>query len=494
MNTAPNMPAPHHRHARATALSHASHAPALRCLLAAASVLALTGCTPFAETFTADISAPAAFISAPASTMAVDTHWWQSFADPALTALIDKAAANNHDIRIAVTRIRQARALRTDAAAAYYPQVTVSADATRRRLSSDDRIPGRDRYEGDFGAALDASWELDLFGRTGFAVQSAEADIETRIAEQRAAVNAVLSETASTYFEARGIERRILILQQNIALLGDTEKLTDARLQGGIVSQLDLARVRGERERLAATLPTLQSDFAAAIFRLSVLTGETPQNPATFLPPAAEGIFYPADIPAGLPSDLLTRRPDVAAAQSALAAATADVNFAKADMFPRLSLTGVIGTAAGTLSGALAPSALAAAASVGLDWTAFDGWRRSAEITRARALAEEQTLTLESTALRALEDAERTLTAYESARRRLADLRAAETTLLEAYRVAKLRFEAGEEDSLAMIDAERTLVSVRDDIAVAQTAVLTAAVAVHDALGGGWQSVPRTEN
>ncbi|MCF7821288.1 MAG: TolC family protein [Mariprofundaceae bacterium] len=414
--------------------------------------------------------------------------WWQQFNDPLLSGLIDQGLRNNRDLAIALANVERARALRAVAAGGYFPTLDAQADASRSRYSRQTDFGTNIGTRNSFSTGLDASWELDLFGRTRRSVESSDAQIEASEAFRRGVRLSMITEIAANYFEVRGLQRQVAMTRLDIALLKEVEEIAHAKAEGGIVTELDVARAQGERETFEASLPNLEAEIAVRIYRISVLTGQAPEYHANAIA-VTQAMPLQADrVPVGLRSDILKRRPDVQQAERELAAATAGIGIARADMFPDFSLTGAAGTSARVFSDLFTPGTLTSSIGGALGWPVFAGGSLSARVDAAEAEARAALASYEQTVLLALEDAEGSLMRYGKEWQTLKRLRAAEATRKEGFEIAKLRYEAGEDDFLVMLDAERALIATRNDLISSETKILTNLTQLYKALGGGWES------
>lgn len=424
------------------------------------------------------------------STAAPLAAWWEGFHDPALDDLILEAAANNHDVRIALANIKQARALRRAAASDFYPAVRAGASGERQGLSSatSSNRSNAERERDSYDAGLDAAWELDLFGRVQRATEAADADLAAAEANRQDVMLSVLAEVARNYFEVRGLQKRIAVTERNIALLAEVESVAEARYKNGASSGLDLARARAAREAVAATLPALEADMKAGIHRISVLTG---QNPEAYLALLSESKPLPAPpdlVPVGLRSELLRRRPDIRIAERSLAAATARIGVAETELFPRISLTGNVGTSARMFSDLFTSGGFNYAFGGLVDWPLLQGGKLRADIAAAEAGAEGRLAAYEQTVLKAFEETENALTRYGREWQSLKSYRTAAKAQQEAFEIAKLRYESGEDEFLILLDAERQLVEAEDNQILSETRILTHLTQLYKTLGGGWEN------
>jgi len=416
------------------------------------------------------------------------TQWWMQLQDPLLNKLIEMAAHNNRDLAVALANTMQAKALRREASGGYYPTMDGSAGANRNRFSRQTGFGANTGMRNTFSAGLDASWELDLFGRTRRSIEAADAQLQAVSATHDAVLLSVIAETAATYFEVRGLQRKLANTQRNVELLKEVEEIAHIRFESGVTSELDLTRARGERESLAAEIPNIEADIAKRIYRISVLSGKAPEFHSKALH-ASKPLALPGDpVPLGLRSDILKRRPDVRQAERELAASSANIGVAKADLFPSFSLTGAIGTSARVFSDLLTPATTTGSLGALLGWPIFAGGMINARIDAAEAGNRAALASYEQAVLLALEDAEGALISYGKAWQHLKRLRQAKASVDQAAGIARLRYESGEENFLVILDAERAVITTSNNIIDAETAILTSLTQLYKALGGSWLS------
>lgn len=415
--------------------------------------------------------------------------WWTQFDDPQLTELIDGAIENNRDLAEALANIERAKALRSQSAGSYMPTVDAGGEAGRSRYSRQTGFAANTGTRNSFSVALDASWELDLFGRTRRSVEIADAQLEAVEAARQALKLSVIAEVAASYFELRGVQRQLAMAERNIELLAEVEAIALAQSELGVASELDLARARGERESVQAIKPNLQAGMMARIYRISVLTGQAPEFCLTTLSPLRPMPVIRDRVPVGLRSDMLIRRPDVRQAERELAAATANIGLRRADLFPSFALTGSVGSSARVFSDLFTPATLTRSLAGLLNWPLFAGGALHAAVDVAKAEEKAALARYQQQILLALEDTETTLMRYAREWQTLKILRAAEQSRVQAFEIARVRFEAGEEGFLVILDAERSLVTTRNDIISSETRLLTTLTQLYKALGGDWQQV-----
>lgn len=421
--------------------------------------------------------------------VAVDTRWWRGFRDSTLERLMEQALAKNHDLHIALARLREARALWWEARFDLYPTVTAAASYANveQSLAALSDFPELDRDSELYRIGFDAFWEIDLFGRVRRSVEERAAGLAAEEASLRDVMVSLNAEVARNYLELRGAQNRLGVAQKNAENQRQTLDLTIALFEEGRGTALDTARARAQLDATRAGIPTLQASIRRAIHRLSVLTGQQPRALSPTLSAPVSLPELPARVALGTPSDLLRRRPDIRVAERNLAAATARIGVATADLFPRVTFTGSIALEATTLTGFGDPGADAYTFGPSIRWAALDLGRVRARIEAADARAEAALARYERTVLTALEETENALTQLRREAERRDLLRSSSLASAEAARLARARFEEGVADFLTVLDAERTLLEAEERLAQSQTDTATALVAVYKALGGGWE-------
>jgi len=421
-------------------------------------------------------------------------QWWTTFADPQLTALIQRAVAANHDLRLAVARVREARALRGVVAPEAQPQVHASGDYSRQHRSvNTTTLPGnlptssRERDTNVFQLGFDARWELDLFGGVRRAVEAAEADITAATAERLAVLVTLCGDVARQYLELRGAQAQLTITRKNLVSQQDTLALTRVRLQAGLGTDLDVARSEAQVATTASQIPPLERQSQQAIHRLALLLGQEPGALLAALTTVAPLPPPPPHVLVGLPAELLERRPDIRRAERTLAAATARVGVATADLYPRLSLSGMIGLQSFDLTTLVSSGSLAGSVGPSVRWPVFDAGRMRANIQVQDARQEQALLRYEQTVLSALEEVENALVAYGKEQHRQQALAAAVEANQRAVALANALYSKGLVDFLNVLQAELALFTAESQLVVSNTALATSVVALYKALGGGWE-------
>ncbi|MFN7020807.1 MAG: efflux transporter outer membrane subunit [Phycisphaerales bacterium] len=427
-----------------------------------------------------------------------DPAWWGVLNDPTLTSLIGDAIVANYDLRIAESRVRQARAARGIAESAGLPQVGSGASYQRSRDS--ENVPqgsfgnnsssGRDTYF----AGLDASWELDFFGGIRRSVEAATADVQAAEETRRDVLVTLTAEVASNYVELRGVQRRIAVTQDNINVQTETLELVRSRFNAGLVSELDVAQATAQLATTSAVLPRLEIRLKESMHRIGVLCGKQPGELVEALAVTAPIPEAPAEVPVGLPSDLLRRRPDIRRAERAVAAATARIGEATADLYPRFSLTGAFGLRSDQVGNFFEGDSRFWSIGPALRWPIFQGGRIRSNIRLQEALTDEQISAYQRAVLGALEDVENALVGFnreQATRRFLSDAAEANNRAVE---LSNQLYRAGLTDFQRVLDSQRSLVVAEEALAASDAAVVQALIRLYKALGGGWEvGEPTTE-
>jgi NodT family efflux transporter outer membrane factor (OMF) lipoprotein len=416
-----------------------------------------------------------------------EVFWWRGFNDEKLNQLVDLAIAGNHDLRIATARLREARALWSEAEFDRFPTVTSQGSYSRQR-QSEVRAPGvRDRDLDLYNIGFDATWELDFFGRVRRSLEAVSADVEAQEASRRDVIVSLLSEVARNYLELRGAQNQLEVARRNADNQRETLNLTFALLEGGRGTELDTSRAQAQLTSTLATLPPLETRVKSAIYRLGVLTGQQPTAVEQELSDALPSPALPKIVALGQPEDLLRRRPDIRIVERSLAAATARIGVAVADLFPRVTFVGSVALEAGSFSGIGSRGSDTFSFGPRIFWAAFDLGRVRARIRQADARAEAALAEYEHRVLIALEETETALVNFGRQQFRRDFLRESAQASEKATSLARLRYQYGVSDFLTVLDAERTLLQAQDQLAQSETTTATALVAVYKALGGGWQ-------
>ncbi|MFN9586265.1 MAG: efflux transporter outer membrane subunit [Pseudomonadaceae bacterium] len=414
-----------------------------------------------------------------------EATWWQQFDDPTLNQLVQRSLADNRELRVVFNRLRAARAIRDDVANDRLPTVTSRASGefgkAQQPPTTDERIR-QERY--DLG--LDMAWEVDLFGRIQRQLEASEARIEVAEADYYQLQVSLIAELVDAYGTLRGAQLRESIARENLKNQQDSRSITEQLRDAGVGHELDVLRADARLAATEASLPQLQAQQVRAQNRIATLLGQRPEQLQIDLSPKPLPVIAKA-LPIGNPSELLRRRPDIQAAERQLAAATAEVGVATADLFPRVSLSGFLGFTAGRGSQLGSSAARAWGVAPSISWAAFDLGSVRARLRGAEAEADGALSQYEQQVLLALEESENAFSDYAKRQQRLVSLvRQAEASRAAADQAA-IRYREGTVDFLVLLDAERERLAAEDAQASAEVELYSGIVAIYKALGGGWQ-------
>jgi len=454
--------------------------------LAIATAL-LAGCTVGPKHVRPDVALPAEFDQAQGEpTTALPTvAVWQAFDDQALNALLERSLASNTSIAQAQARLAETRALSGLTRYSPFPTVSAGGDASRSRASDADPFlpPGLGVIE-TYRAGFDAHWEIDLFGGLRNPSRAIRARAQANAAELRHVRISMVAETAQAYFALRGAQRRLVLAEENLAAAAEVLGVIELLFASGRLHGVDFARARVQRDRLAAQLPLREAERVAQEQRLAVLTAQPVAAVREQIGRSVDFPALPGLVTAGTPEDWLRRRPDIVAAERRLAASRHEVGAERAEFFPKLVLNGAFGwtgQAASVLGDAHAqrwqwgPS---------LSWSFLDFGRVRQHVDAAEARAEGAEAVYRETVLRALEETENALAGYRASNRAALELGKAVDAAQDAARLSRLRFAAGADDALALLQIEQTRIDLEDAAVQAQIARTTALAALYKAVAG----------
>ena len=427
-------------------------------------------------------------------------RWWSAFNDPLLNSLVERAVRSNLDLRFAEARIREARASRVVTASGAWPTLNVSGGYTRNRASQNGvAVPGEGTVIAPSGGGanldqnfyqngFDANWEINVFGGVRRSVEAADATIDATIEDRRDVLVTLLGEVAKNYIDLRGFQRQLAVARANLKTQQDTLELTQVRFQAGLASDLDVAQQEAQVNTTASQIPTLESGLKQAAYALDVLLGSQPGALWGELAKEAEIPSLPAEVLVGLPSDLLRRRPDVRRAERQLAAATAQVGAATADLFPKFSLTGIAGLQSVSASDWFTRGSRFWSVGPTISWPVFDAGRIRATIEIRNAQQEQALTQYERSILSAFQDVETALVNYANEQVRYRSLTDAVTANRRAVTMANELYIRGLNDFLNVLDTQRSLYVTESALTQSQATMATNLVALYKALGGGWES------
>ena len=418
------------------------------------------------------------------------TEFWKQFDDPVLNGMVSDALTANYDLRIALGRLVQARALRNESRFDLAPTITASSGYTKQRVPAVESPAGgaytSKLYEGGF----DATWELDFFGGVRRGIQARNAELEGEVANLHDAQVSVIAEVARNYFELRGGQTQLAVARGNVKNQQQVLVLAQAQLEAGSGTDLDVARAQSQLSTTLSTIGPLEAAVSRSIHRLGVLTGRDPDALTAVLSAPHELPPLPHIVPVGTPEALLRRRADIRSAERNLAASTALVGVAVSDLFPKVTFTGNFGYAAAEPAGLGSAASRSYMIGPGISWAAFNLGRVRAEIAGARAGAVIALDQYHGTVLNALEETEDALVTHERDRDQLLHAEDAARASATAAKLAEIRYKGGMVDFLSVLDAERTELETEDALARSRTEAATSLIAVYKALGGGWETAP----
>jgi NodT family efflux transporter outer membrane factor (OMF) lipoprotein len=471
--------------------------------IAATSALLLAGCTLGPNYQRPATPVPPTYAETHAAVATNDAAlaaWWHAFGDPKLDALVNRAVVRNFDVETAAARIREARAREIVTGAADLPQVDAQASASRQRISQNaiPVPPGAGSGGGNAGSfglpgsefntfrlGFDASWEIDLFGKTRRSVEAARARTGAAIWNRRDVQVSVAAEVANAYLTLRTLQQRIATAEAEVARQRRSLQLVGARVRGGLVTGQDLAQQQSQLATAQSAIPPLKAQANAQIHALGVLTGETPEALIAELSTLG-ALPSPPPVPAGLPSDLLRRRPDIRAAESNLHAATAGIGVATADLYPRFSLSAAPALVSTVLASLLRWGSRGYSANASLDWPIFNGGRTRGNVAVANAQQQQALIAYRKSILTALQDVEDALSNIDNDRLQIAGLDAAHGTAARAESIARSRYRGGLVTYSDVLQAQASRISLENQLIQARGALARDTVALFKALGGGW--------
>ncbi|MBM3103663.1 TolC family protein [Pseudomonas sp. P66] len=415
-----------------------------------------------------------------------ESVWWKQFDDPVLNQLVSQSLQGNRELRIAFARLKAARAIRDDVSNDALPTVTsrASSDLGKGQIpgQSEDRV-NSERY--DLG--LDMAWELDLFGRIQRQLEASEAQQDAAQADLQQLQVSLIAELVDAYGQLRGAQLREKIALANLKTQQDSRGITETLRDAGVGNDLDVVRADARLAEVEASVPQLQAEQVRARNRIATLLGQRPDALAIDLSPAQLPAIAKA-LPVGDPGELLKRRPDIRSAERQLAAATANIGVATADLFPRVSLSGFLGFTAARGSQLGSSAAQAWALGPSITWAAFDLGSVRARLRGANADAEGALANYEQQVLLALEESENAFSDYSKRQQRLLALLRQSEASRKAADLASIRYREGTVDYLVLLDAERERLSAEDAQAQGEVDLYRGIVAIYKALGGGWQT------
>ncbi|MGA7782403.1 MAG: efflux transporter outer membrane subunit [Paraburkholderia sp.] len=456
-------------------------------LLACPFFLTLNGCVLGPDYVRPTISTPATFRFATSDMSGVaNTEWWRQFNDPELDRLIATALAQNKDVQIAGTRVDEFLGQFASTRSQLFPQLSAGLAAQRQRVPQAGGIPllgGEGPDYSQLQATLGATWDIDLFGRVRRETEAARANVRASEEMRRATILTLVASVASSYINLRSLDQQLAIARDTTASRAESVRVFDLRFHGGEVSQMELAQSQSEYEASRATISRIEDQIAQQEDALAVLLGENPGAIPRGL--RLPDLDAPA-VPAGLPSDLIERRPDLRAAEQNLVAANALIGAAHALYFPSISLTGLFGSASGQLSKLFIGPARVWSFAGAVAQPVFTAGNIRGQVQQAQAQQQEALLQYQKAVQVAFQQVNDALISVQKLREQT-DVQARQVKTLETYaRLARLRYDGGYTSYLEVLDAERSLFNARLSYTQTRQAALVSFVNLYQSMGGGW--------
>ncbi|MCD6533287.1 MAG: efflux transporter outer membrane subunit [Deltaproteobacteria bacterium] len=411
--------------------------------------------------------------------------WWKVLDDPELSSLTERAVSGNLDLQTARARIREARARRGISRSYFFPTLDggAAADKHRDRKGREDEL---------YTVGFDSSWELDVFGGIRRAVEADTAEVEAAQEDLHDVLVSLLAEVALNYVDVRTYQNGLTVIEANLKAQQETYDLNDSRFQAGIIDELAVQQSLYNLERTRSQIPVIQTKLEAAKNRLAVLLGQAPGAVHAELAARKPIPAPPLQLAIGVPAEVLRQRPDIRRAERRLAAQTARVGVATADLFPKFRLNGSIGLESLSTGNFFTAANRIWDFGPSVSWNIFHGNAIRQNIEIHSALQEQALTEYELTVLQAQEEIENVLVAYANQQRRYQSLLAATKAALKADQLAQDQYQVGLVDFNNVLDAQRSLLLLQDQLTLSEGAVTTNLVRLYKALGGGWQTLPKS--
>jgi NodT family efflux transporter outer membrane factor (OMF) lipoprotein len=438
--------------------------------------------------------------------------WWTVFNDPILNSLISRALEDNHDLRIATARIRQTRAQQRKASSGLGPRLnssgwyqrsqssTLSPDTTASVAGPEQQATGSEPIPTDvqegtvirdqYRVGFDASWEVDIVGGVRRTVEAADAELQSAIEARRNVHITLIAEVAKEYIDLRSLQLRRNIAGKNLKAQQYSAELTEKRFDSGFAGGLDVAYAQSQTAVTASEIPMLEAAARQKIYSLSILVGQPPAALVDELVPVKEipTAGFSHIVPAGVPSDLLRRRPDIRRAEQKIHAATALIGVAEADLFPKFYITGATAYQSESVNSLFDPVSWLWSFGPGFSWNLFSSGQVRANIAQKEALAEQNILEYQQTVIKAMQEVESVFTALTKEKEHFLALANAVTANRKSVQLATTLYKEGEIDFIEVLIAQRALFQSEDALARSRSQLSTNLVALYKAVGGGWDA------
>ena len=465
-------------------------------IVAGLTLLLLSGCmvgpdyhppqTPAPPTWVGVAKTPSGQQSVATAQSAELTHWWEQFNDPILNELVGEAVETNLNMQIAEARLRQARALSGIAKGGLWPSVTATGGYQREHIAG---VTPDNRQQDLYQSGLDAVWEMDLFGGIRRNIESANANIEAAIENIRDVQVSLIAEVALDYIQLRGYQQQIVIAQNNLEAQQHTAEITRKLFSVGFDSALDVANAESNVATTESQIPVFETSARQSMYALSVLLARPPGDLLEKLSPTGNLPLAPATIPAGLPSELLRRRPDIREAEAQLHAATAQIGVAVAQYFPAFSLTGTVNWNSNMLHTWFSNASRSYSFGPSLNWPIFEGGTIASNVRLQEALRDQVFITYQQTVLTAFQDVENALIAFAKEQEHRKSLTDAVTANRKAVDLSLQLYTEGQIAFLNVLVAQSSLYNSENALVQSEGNIITDIIALYKALGGGWESV-----
>jgi multidrug efflux system outer membrane protein len=448
----------------------------------------LAGCMVGPDYVKPKVETPAAYIYEPKQTAeTANTEWWKQFGDPTLDKLIADALANNKNVKIAAANVEQAAGVLTQTRSPLYPQINYAGDAARQRFSQNTAIPaGSPNPANNYQVLAGASWEIDLWGRVRRLTQAAQANLLATEEARRGVILSLVASVGSSYLTLRGLDDQLEISKRTLNAYAQSLKLFDLKFKHGQISQMNVEQVKVQYQTAAAQIPIIRQQIAVTENALSVLLG---RNPGPI--PRGKSLLDLTlpEAPAGMPSELLERRPDLLQAEQQLIAANAQIGAAKAQYYPSISLTAAFGVASSQLDSLFKGPAQVWNYGGSIIGPIFTGGAISGQVAQATAGQKAALLSYELAIQSAFADVENSLVTRQELVEQIAAQQALVQALSEYSRLAYLQYNGGYAPYTDVLQAEQQLFPAELNLAAARTALLASVVRIYQATGGGWVNI-----